>query len=166
MKRYSHLLTIALLAILFSACHSNEANYKAAYDKARAKKIEVVDDEFAALIKAEKRRNLEVVNGDSVRVEHAYMNVTDGQQTDALRYNVVVGQFKQLFNARTYRDRLKSEGGYPSVLLYGSVERDKKYYVVIKSFSELDVAAAFLKNLRRQSAVKILETEPWILERL
>ncbi|MBR1551858.1 MAG: SPOR domain-containing protein [Muribaculaceae bacterium] len=164
--KHSYLLTIALLAVLLSACHSNEANYKAAYDKAREKKTEVIDDEFAALIKAEKRRDLEVVNGDTVRVVRAYTNVTDGQQSDALRYNVVVGQFKQLFNARTYRDRLKSEGGYPSVLLYGTVERDKKYFVVIKSFSELDVAAAFLKNLGRQSTVKILEPEPWILERL
>ena len=165
MKQIQYLLLLAMMVAL-AACHSNEANYQAAYDKAREKKTEVIDDEFAALIKAEKRRDLTVVNGDTVRLVSVYTNVTDGKPSDALRYNVVVGEFKQLFNARTYRDRLHNEEGFPSVILYGAVDRDKKYYVVVKSFQELDVAAAFLKTIHEHVKMKILEPEPWILERL
>ena len=37
MKQIQYLLLLAMMVAL-AACHSNEANYKAAYDKAREKK--------------------------------------------------------------------------------------------------------------------------------
>ena len=43
---------------------------------------------------------------------------------------------------------------------------DKKYYVVVKGFEELDVATAFLKSIDHSVKMKILEPKPWILERI
>ena len=43
---------------------------------------------------------------------------------------------------------------------------DRKYYVIVKAFDQLDVAVAFLKNIDRSVKMKILEPKAWIMERL
>ncbi len=157
------LLAVALTAAMAS-CHSNEANYKAAYDKAMEKRREGVGAEEMQRIMAEKTRPTMVVNGDSVRVVTMAANVTADSVSVAKRYGVVVAQFKQQFNAITMRNRLRKEEGFPSYVLFGGDER--KYYVVVKAFDKLDVAVAFLKSIDRSVKMKILEPQPWIMERL
>lgn len=152
-----------MLCIAMASCHSTEANYKQAYDKAMAKHKEGVGTEAYEKIQAERVKYTHVINGDSVRMVRIYANVADDTATVGRRYNVIVGEFKQMFNAQSYRNRLKQEEGFPSYLLYGGPE--KKYYVAIKGFDEKDVAAAFLKDLDKKVKMQILEPLPWILER-
>ncbi len=166
MKRLYHLSVLIALTLCMglTSCHSNEQNYKEAYDKAMAKYKDGVGEETYNKIEAERVRYTHVINGDSVRMVRMSVNVALATtHIEFQRYNVVVGEFKQQFNATTYRDRLKQEEGYPSYLLYGGT--DKKYYVVIKGFDESDVAAAFIKDLDKKVKMPILTPIPWIIER-
>ena len=115
-------------------------------------------------IEAEKHRATAVVNGDSVRVVALHTNVFGDSASVAKRYGVVVAQFKQKFNATSMRDRLRKEEGFPSYVLFGGPE--KKYFVIVKGFDELDVAAAFLKTIDTHVRIKVLEPVPWIIERI
>lgn len=152
-----------LSMVLLSACHSNEANYKAAYEKAMEKRVSDVGAEEMTRILAESTKPTMVVNGDSVRVVVVRANVTDDSAAVAHRYGIVVAQFKQKFNAITMRNRLRTDEGFPSYVLFGGPER--KYFVIVKGFDELDVAAAFLKTAPQNVKMKILEPKPWILDR-
>ena len=163
MRHYILILLTALLAVMTS-CHSNEANYKAAYDKAMQKHQEGIGQEAFDKIQAEARKYTEVVNGDSVRLLRMYANVALDSTSVAKRFNVVVASFKQQFNAQTMRDRLRKEEGFPSYILFGG--RDRKYFVVVKAFDEKDVAVAFIKGLDTHMKMPVLEPIPWILERL
>jgi hypothetical protein len=162
MKRYIFsILSLALLLGL-SACHTTEANFKASYDMALQKQKEGIGEDTYNKIQAEKNKNNEVVNGDSVRIVASYANVIDDKPSVASRYGVVVAEFKQMFNAQSYRDRLKTEEGYPSYVLYSN--REQQYCVIVKGFEDKTVAAAFLKDIKRHVKIKILVEHPWILE--
>ncbi len=163
MRHYILILLVALL-VGMTGCHSNEANYKAAYDKAMQKHQEGIGQEAFDKIQAEARKYTEVVNGDSVRLLRMYANVTLDSASVARRFNVVIASFKQQFNAQTMRDRLRREEGFPSYILFGG--RERKYYVVVKAFDEKDVAAAFIKGLDTHLKMPVLEPIPWILEKL
>lgn len=148
----------------FTSCHSNEQNYKAAYDKAMEKYRDGVGAEEYERILAEKVKPTAVVNGDSIILKTMHVNVTDDSVSVLKPYSVIVAQFKQKFNAITMRDRLHKEEGFKSYVLFGGP--DKKYFVAVKGFDELDVATAFLKNIDKGVKMKVLEPKAWILERL
>ena len=114
MKHSLTFLALVLGMLMLTACHSSEANYKAAYDKAMEKHRDGIGAEEYERILAEQQKPTMVVNGDSVRVVPLLTNVTDDSLTVARRYGVVVAQFKQKFNAITMRDRLRREEGFPS----------------------------------------------------
>ncbi len=168
MRRKAIYGIMLVMAIALASCHSNEANYRAAYEKARERVVERMpeglDEETYALIRAEQDRNIEVVNGDSVMIVRKFCNLTDEKSNIAKRYNVVVAQFKQIFNAKSMRDRLHKEHGYPSYLLFDS--REAVYYVIVKAFDEKDVAVAFLKDLEKNNQITVLIPKLWILEKL
>ncbi len=156
---------LALAALVLVSCHSTEANYRAAYDKALERQQENIGVEAYEKIQAEMNRSTTVVNGDSVRLVPMFCNVTDDSATVAHTYNVVVASFRQLVNAQSYRDRLITKEGYRSYLLYGG-QPDQKYFVIVKGFDDLDVAAAFVKRIDQYVKIKILEPRVWILQKL
>lgn len=152
-----------MMCIVSTSCHSNEKNYKMAYDKAVQKQKDGVGAETYNKIQAERMRFTHVIGGDSVRMVRLYVNVADDSTTVGKQYSVIVAEFKQMFNAQSYRNRLKQEEGFPSYLLYGGPE--KKYYVSIKGFDDQETAAAFLKGLDRKVKIQLLAPTPWILEK-
>ncbi|MBO7609869.1 MAG: hypothetical protein J6S96_06680 [Muribaculaceae bacterium] len=164
MNRIFYYLLLLLLVMTFTSCHSNEQNYKAAYDKAMEKYRDGVGAEEYERILAEKVKPTAVVNGDSIILKTMHVNVTDDSVSVLKPYSVIVAQFKQKFNAITMRDRLHKEEGFKSYVLFGGP--DKKYFVAVKGFDELDVATAFLKNIDKGVKMKVLEPKAWILERL
>lgn len=164
MKRIAYILLVAVIGLMMTSCHSNEQNYKAAYEKAMEKYRDGVGAEEYERILAEQVRPTVVVNGDSVILRTMHVNVTDDSVSVLKPYSVIVAQFKQKFNAITMRDRLHKEEGFKSYVLFGGPE--KKYFVVVKGFDELDVATAFLKSIDKSVKMKVLEPKPWILERL
>lgn len=158
------IMGVAALALILTACHTTEENYKKAYDIALQKKVESIGEEEYAKIEAEKTRATTVIAGDSVRLLRRHANVV-GEEKDfkVPKYGVVVAEFKQSLNALTYRDRLRSEELHPSYVL---LEADtKKYLVVVKGFEERVAASSFLHDAQRHVKMKILVT-PWIIEKL
>ena len=158
-------IMMLLAAVMLTACHSSEKNYREAYDKAMERRQTGIGAETYAKIEAERQRYTEVVNGDSVRLVYMNANVAIDSTDVASPYNVVVASFTQRMNARSYRDRLREECGFRgSYVLYGGSE--KKYFVVAQGFDDKESAAAMLRNLDKKLCIKILDPLPWILRKL
>jgi cell division septation protein DedD len=78
------------------------------------------------------------------------------------RYNVVVAQFKQIFNAKAMMGRLKNQG-YDAIVLQNP---DPLYYVVAGSVDSKNEAVELLKKLTNDKSIVLREPYPCILEPL
>lgn len=164
-KTINIVLLLLLVVVLLPSCHSNEQNYREAYEKAVERRKTGVGAETYAKIEAERQRYTEVINGDSVRLVYVNANVAIDSTDVASPFNVVVATFTQQINARSYRDRLREECGYTgSYVLFGGPER--KYFVVLQGFDDKESAAALLHDIDKKVNIKILEPLPWILRKL
>ena len=154
-----------MAAVALTACHSNEKNYREAYEKAAERRKTGIGAETYAKIEAERQRYTHLINGDSVRMVYVNANVAIDSTDVASPFNVVVATFTQRMNAKSYRDRLREECGYKgSYVLYGGP--DKQYFVVLQGFEDKEQAAALLHDLDKKVCLKILEPLPWILRKL
>lgn len=161
MKRLFYCITLALL---LTACYTTEENYKAAYDKAKERTRENMGGTIYDMSQAERVRATEIINGDSVRLLRSYFNVVDDKYEASKKYGVVVAEFDQLINARSYRDRLKQNEGFQSYVVY--TNREKKYCVVAQAYDEKESAALFIRNIKQHMKMKVLVPRPYILQRL
>lgn len=161
MKRLFYCITLALL---LTACYTTEENYKAAYDKAKERTRENMGGTIYDMSQAERVRATEIINGDSVRLLRSYFNVVDDKYEATKKYGVVVAEFDQLINARSYRDRLKQNEGFQSYVVY--TNREKKYCVVAQAYDEKEPAALFIRNIKQHMKMKVLVPRPYILQRL
>ena len=159
-----HLLYCITLALLLTACYTTEENYKAAYDKAKERTRENMGGTIYDMSQAERVRATEIINGDSVRLLRSYFNVVDDKYEATKKYGVVVAEFDQLLNARSYRDRLKQNEGFQSYVVY--TNREKKYCVVAQAYDEKEPAALFILNIKQHMKMKVLVPRPYILQRL
>ena len=154
-----------MAAVLLTACHSSEQNYREAYEKAAERRKTGIGAEEYAKIEAERQRYTHVINGDSVRMVYMNVNVAIDSTDVAYDYNVVVASFTQRINAKSYRDRLRQECGLKgSYVLFGG--KDKQYFVVAQGFDNSTDAAAMLHDLDKKVCLKILEPLPWILKKM
>ena len=161
MKRLLYCITLALL---LTACYTTEENYKAAYDKAKERTRENMGGTIYDMLQAERVRATEIINGDSVRLLRSYFNVVDDKYENTKKFGVVVAEFDQLINARSYRDRLKQNEGFQSYVVY--TNREKKYCVVAQAYDEKEPAALFIRNIKQHMKMKVLVPRPYILQRL
>lgn len=166
-----HHLTIAALsaaaALAVTGCKTSEANYRAAYERA----IEGREDAtpLDSTVYGRHRRSMDsrevVVGSDTVELKTQRVSVTEGGGgiREYLKpYSVVVGQFKQLFNAESLRGRLV-EGGYPRAFIVQTAE--PYYYIILSSHASLEEAAAALSELgaRTDFPVAMREPVPFVL---
>ena len=159
MKRLLYCITLALL---LTACYTTEENYKAAYDKAKERTRENMGGTIYDMSQAV--RATEIINGDSVRLLRSYFNVVDDKYENTKKFGVVVAEFDQILNARSYRDRLKQNEGFQSYVVY--TNREKKYCVVAQAYDEKEPAALFIRNIKQHMKMKVLVPRPYILQRL
>ncbi len=165
MKKTLYLFAVMLAAVLLTACHSNEQNYREAYEKAMERRQTGIGAETYAKIEAERQRYTHVINGDSVRMVFVNANVAIDSTAVAKPYNVVVASFTQRINAKSYRDRLVEECGLQgSYILYGGNE--KQFFVVAQGFDTSGEAAAMIHDLDQYLCIKLLEPIPWILKKV
>lgn len=149
MKQYTILI---LLAVLFlPACKTSEENYRAAYELATKNKTQ--DEPDDAALDEENVQWTEYVT---------FEEKCGGKREDVKKYMVIVGQFKQLFNAKALRNRL-AENGYENAV----VVRDGKtqYYVSACSFDTKEDAENALKKVAADKNVPSLSPLPKILEK-
>ena len=158
------LLYCITLALLLTACYTTEENYKAAYDKAKERARENMGGTIYDMSQAERVRATEIINGDSVRLLRSYFNVVDDKYENTKKFGVVVAEFDQILNARSYRDRLKQNEGFQSYVVY--TNREKKYCVVAQAYDEKEPAALFIRNIKQHMKMKVLVPRPYILQRL
>lgn len=167
MKILLNAIIIFVVAACVTGCKTSEANYRAAYEKAVAARS--TDDDIDSTVYGEVRRQMttQTVNmpdGRSVQICSQFVRVTDGGggiPENLKQYNVVAGQFKQLFNAKSLRDRL-TDLGYPGAFVVETAE--PYYYVVATSCGTMLEAADALDELRRKSPVAMKAPLPFILD--
>ena len=142
------MLTVALLCALAS-CKTTEKNYREAYERASAQ--DSMRLSFDETIYGRHRRaviNQQLVMGDdTVNVRRISVRITKdggGIRENLKAYCVVAGEFKQLFNARSLRERLVGHG-YPGAFLVETAE--PYYYIVAASYDNLSSARSTLDSL-------------------
>lgn len=150
------LLTLMAFAAVWS-CKTSEANYRSAYEKAIAGR-----DSLTALentIYGKHRRNtttsLAVQGKDTVEMISTHVRVTDGGggiRENLKPYSVVVGQFKQLVNAKSLRERLV-DAGYPTAFVVETAE--PFYYILLNSYPTREEAVKACISVRSDKSFPI-----------
>ncbi len=154
------ILTMGIMTCITS-CKSNEQNYRAVYDRVieHQRETDGADEDTYSRIEAERTANTTIIMGDSVRMVTNHVSIVDGTYSDLKPYSVVVGEYKQLFNARSFRDRLK-KNGHGSYVVKDS---ESTYYVIAEGFETSIEAAEYLNDIDNRINIKIPIAKPWIL---
>lgn len=152
--------------LVLPSCKTTEANYRAAYEKAVAARdsSESIDDTVYGKFRRELGSQTVTTAQGDVEVKTQLVKVTkDGGGIPEMlrRYNVVVGQFKQKFNAVSMRDRL-ADNGYPGAFVIETAE--PYYYIVTGSYTTLDEATTSLMDIKAAKPQGMREPCPFILD--
>lgn len=166
MTRIIHLLLAAIvLTTVMTGCKTTEANYRAAYEAAKEKKIEAggIDGTIYDRIRNEAIESRLIVNGDSIPLSTVNVKVAAATTTtDSVRqYSIVVNGFKQIFNAKSMMNRLKSQG-YQNAFVLETAE--PLYYVVAASYATPEEAAHAYRRLVADDKVVTKSPYPWLLK--
>ncbi|MDE7154042.1 MAG: SPOR domain-containing protein [Muribaculaceae bacterium] len=157
------ILTIACLSLL-TACKPSEKNYRQAYEAAKAKEDATpLEETIYANIRKEARNQTVIFGNDTIPMTTQYVSFTTeagGDVKNFHRYNIVVAQFKQLFNAKAMLRRT-IDAGYPDAFVVQT--REPLYYVVARSVVTPAEARAALDSVAAEKRVPMKEPAPWIL---
>lgn len=161
------LLSVALLSTGFWSCKTTEANYRAAYERAMAGRDSALALENT--IYGHERQRIDTrkirVGQDTIEVMRQLVKITPdggGIRENLRQYCVVVGRFKQRFNALQMQERITAEGDVPGAFVVETAE--PFYYVVSRSFSTLQEAAAMVADYRRKPPLPMKSPLPFILQ--
>ena len=159
------LLIFALLLVCaVTGCKTTEANYRAAYEKAMEKDRQGVDSTVYARIRQEARPQTVRVGSDSLAMKAEYVRLAKNvEQPDTLfkEYSVVGAQFKQLFTAKSMRQRL-IDAGFPDAIVVET--REPLYYVVVTSVATPAEAVEALRKVK-SSDYPFRDPFPWVLRK-
>lgn len=158
-------LAVIVATLLTVSCKTNENNYRQAYETAVAKSREDsgVDSTIYARIRNNAQKSDLVVGADTLPMRTEYVGYTEdgGASREMLkRYNVVVGQFKQVFNARQMRARLQAAGYQDAFIIH---TREPLYYVCTATCPTADEALAAFRRVRDDKSIVLRAQLPFIL---
>ena len=99
------LFVAVVAAMALGACKTTEANYKAAYEAAKIQQRQSADIDSTIYGKVRRQGTMMQlsVGQDTLPIRTEAIGYTDGggaSRETVRKYNIVVGQFKQVFNAR------------------------------------------------------------------
>lgn len=156
---------VAGLSLLAVGCKTSESNYRQAYETAVQKNREStgVDSTIYARIRNSAKTSELVAASDTMPMRTEYIGYTEdgGSSRETIgHYNVVVGQFKQVFNARQMRARLQG-GGYDSAFIVHS--REPLYYVCTAACRTPEEAAAAFERVKADKSIVLRPPMPFIL---
>ncbi len=162
-KLLATIIAIGSIALFYS-CKTTEANYRAAYERTIANRDSANGYESAIYGRGRSIGSQIIVgSGDTIESRSNRVTITPnggGENITLRHYNVVVGQFKQVFNARSMRKRLV-DAGYTDALV---VQTSEPYYYVILSTHEVrQKAVEALQAIPEDFPVKLREPLPFIL---
>ena len=161
------LLTALAFTILIPSCKPSEKNYRKAYERTMAAR-DSSDTDFDETIYGRYRKQLVstpvIVGNDTLDARTQNISVTPdgGGINESIKpYMVVIGGFKQLFNARSLRERLL-DLGYPGAFLVQTAE--PYYFVVAKACTTPEEAIATIKVLKANPPIPMRNGFPWVLQ--
>lgn len=155
---------ISAILLIAEGCKTTEENYRAAYETARQNQYSGVDSTIYAKIRQEAVPSVILEGGDSIRMQTEFVTATkakDGTAPQVKRYGVVVGQFKQVFNARAMLSRIAANG-YPDAYIVET--REPLYYVVAVGSDTPQQAAKDLRRIAADKSMSLRQPLPWILQ--
>lgn len=150
---------------LLSGCKTTEANYRQAYEAAVSQRQEStgLDSTIYSRIRNSAVTSSLIVGSDTLPLRTEYIGITKDGGIDKgglKRYNIVVGQFKQIFNARQMRERLIGDGYENTFIVH---TREPLYYVVIATS---DMAADMIEpwhRIKTDKSIVLREPLPFVL---
>lgn len=156
---------ILVLVLAVSSCKTTEANYRQAYEAAVEQRREStgIDSIIYGRIRNSAISSYLIDGSDSIPVRKEYIGYTEdggSSRQNVKRYNVVVGQFKQVFNARQMRQRL-IDNGYDSAMIVHT--REPLYYVISSSVATSDEAIERLRDIKNDKNIVLKSPLPFIL---
>ncbi|MDE5567649.1 MAG: SPOR domain-containing protein [Muribaculaceae bacterium] len=159
------LFFILLLVGAFASCKTSEANYRAAYERTIASREDAEKEENTIYGGARRQPSQSyMMNGADtvcINVKRVSPLVEDGKvKPEMKQLMLVVGQFKQKFNAQSLRDRVV-QNGYPGAFVVQTGE--PYYYVVADSYDNISQAAAALEEIRKKAPIVMKDPVPFIL---
>ncbi|MCM1319322.1 MAG: hypothetical protein NC217_02950 [Muribaculaceae bacterium] len=154
-------------ASLFVGCKPTENNYRMAYDKAMEKQREGLTDEQYALMYEESLPRYMRTPTDSVRGfsesmiwQYTPIAVDSGRKVDPAPYNLTVGKYSMLTNAKSHADNLAADGWKSYVFRNG----EPIYYVIVMRSADLDsVAQAAHAYTKRYPRGTVSIPEPMVI---
>ena len=159
------ILAFAAIAVIATSCKTTEANYKAAYERAVERKNEGIDSTVYDAIRREAKPSVIAIDGGvqlPLVTEHVSVTPDNGNTSITLkRYCIVVGKFKQIFNARSMRTRLASSGNYPDAFIVQT--REPLYYVCTATCQTPQEAATALEKVKTDKSIVLRSPLPFIL---
>lgn len=139
---------VACFSLLMAGCKPSEQTYSMAYQKAKAAVEEDggLDGTIYERMRKEAVPSATLADGTQLNMLTDYVKVvTDGNvSVTPKRYGVIAGRFKQVFNAKAMRSRLR-EAGWTNAYVVHTAE--PLYYVVAADYDDVEPAAAGLKSL-------------------
>lgn len=155
---------IIILAISLYGCKTTEENYRNAYEIAKQKKEKANEalPEGTTLRKYEQPQPM-AFGSDTLSVLRTYVSPIEESnltRQDMKRFNIVVGQFKQKFNAVQMMKRL-IENGYPEAGVM--LTRQQDYYVVSCSVATPAEAAQGLTKIESDTLLTLRPPLPFVL---
>lgn len=162
MNKFILLAVLTLTAM--TGCKTTEANYRAAYETAKERaNTGGLDSTVYASIRREARPGTVKVGNDTMPLTTQYVKPTkiDGTTQPLNRYNIVVAQFKQLFNAKSMVGRLK-DAGYADASI--AETKEPLYYVIASSHGDAASALRGLEAIKSQHIIPLRDPFPWVLQ--
>lgn len=166
MKRSVLIVTaLALLGSVVAGCKTTEKNYRDAYEMARARTEENggIDSTIYSRFRPQGKGSTVAVGNDSLTFTTVTIGYTEncGATPETLgRYDVVVAQFKQIFNAKAMRSRL-IDNGYENAMIVHT--REPLYYVIAVPCATPAEALEALRRVESDSRLSLRQPFPWVL---
>lgn len=157
----------AAALIIIAGCKPSEDAYREAYESTIAARESTHEGDSAYYTRIRPNMKTNVVTQESdtittVSVPVLLLNEGGATLEKLKRYSVVVGQFKQVFNAKQMRSRI-SDRGYPGAIIVRTGE--PLYYVISTSTDSISAAARDLRTVQSDTLFRFHAPVPFILER-
>lgn len=164
MKKILFIMSVIVMFTV-AACKTTEENYRAAYEKAKEKSTETGDSLITSQLRSSSLPKLMAFGSDTLPVRTMYVTTYRDSQGKVphgtlKKYLVIVGQFKQIFNAGSMATRLV-ENGYAGA--YVVCDRQKNYYVVVEAVDMPNEAAKIIDKIEDDNAVVVRSPYPYVL---
>ena len=161
MKKLLFIIAAALLLGAY-ACKTNEANYRDAYEKAKEKQTDTGDSLTTAMLRQSDQPKMTLIGGDTLpaRTFAIAAKVDAGSEEGVKKYCVVVGKFRQIFNASSMCSRLQ-ETGYPDACVVH--DRQKYYFVIASSTNVAAEVALLMQAVIADKSIVLQQPFPYIL---